>query len=129
MNTNKDTSPIIRYLVMCILGVIFAVTFCTTTSAQSAPTQTEKEWVETVKVELPQGLEVFSGISRYGNPKYWIEIEGIKVFLSATNKEHYINNTCTILLVEWYNKYTNTYKYTTRQKKESKINKINIEKL
>jgi hypothetical protein len=114
---------------MCILGVIFAITFCTTTSAQSAPTQTEKEWVETVKVELPQGLEVFSGISRYGNPKYWIEIEGIKVFLSATNKEHYINNTCTILLVEWYNKYTNTYKYTTRQKKESKMNKINIEKL
>ena len=114
---------------MTILGILFAIVFCCTSSAQSTPTQTEKEWVETNIIELPEGIEVFSGITREGNPKYWIEIQGIKVFLSATNKEHYINNTCTILLVEWYNKYTNTYKYTTRQKKESKTNKIKLEEL
>lgn len=126
----NDTPNYIKSIAMVILGIIFAIAFCATpVNAQSTPTQTEKEWVETVNVVLPPGLEVFSGITSGGNPKYWIELEGIKVFLSATNKEHYINNTCTILLVEWYNKYTNTYKYTTRQKKESKTNKINLERL
>lgn len=126
----NDTPNYIKSIAMVILGIIFAVAFCATpANAQSTPTQTEKEWVETVNVVLPPGLEVFSGITSGGNPKYWVEIEGIKVFLSPINKEHYINNTCTILLVEWYNKYTNTYKYTTRQKKESKTNKINLERL
>lgn len=125
-NTN-DINPIIRYIIMGILGAIFAIAFCCTTSAQSIHTQSENEWVETDCIELPQGLEIFSGITRNGNPKYWFEIEDIKVFISPTNKEHYINNTCTILLVEWYNKSKDIYKYTTRQKKETKQSKrINL---
>ena len=128
-NTN-DTNPIIKYIVMGILGAIFAIAFCCTTSAQSIHTQSENEWVETDCIEIPQGLEVFSGITKNGNPKYWFEIEDIKVFISPTNKEHYINNTCTILLVEWYNKSKDIYKYTTRQKKEIKQSKrINLEKI
>ena len=128
-NTN-DTNPIIRYIVMGILGAIFAIAFCCTTSAQSIHTQSEREWVETDCIEIPQGLEIFSGITKNGNPKYWFEIEDIKVFISPTNKEHYINNTCTILLVEWYNKSKDVYKYTTRQKKETKQSKrINLEKI
>ena len=128
-NTN-DTNPIIKYIVMGILGAIFAIAFCCTTSAQSIHTQSENEWVETDCIEIPQGLEVFSGITKNGNPKYWFDIEGVKVFISPTNKEHYINNTCTILLVEWYNKSKDIYKYTTRQKKETKQSKrINLEKI
>ena len=128
-NTN-DTNPTIKYIVMGILGAIFAIAFCCTTSAQSIHTQSENEWVETDCVEIPQGLEIFSGITKNGNPKYWFEIEGVKVFISPTNKEHYINNTCTIVLVEWYNKSKDIYKYTTRQKKETKQSKrINLEKI
>lgn len=126
----NDTNPIIRYIVMGILGAIFAIAFCCTTSAQSIHPQSKSEWVETDCIELPQGLEIFSGITRNGNPKYWFEIEDIKVYISPTNKEHYINNTCTILLVEWYNKSKDVYKYTTRQKKETKQPKrINLEKI
>ena len=129
-NTNKDVSPIIRYIVMGILGAIFTLAFCCTTSAQSIHTQSESEWVETDCIEIPQGLEIFSGITKNGNPKYWFEIEGVKVFITPVNKEHYINNTCTILLVEWYNKSKDIYKYTTRQKKETKhYNKINLNQL
>ena len=128
-NTN-DTNPIIKYIVMGILGAIFAIAFCCTTSAQSIHTQSENEWVETDCIEIPQGLEIFSGITRNGNPKYWFEIEGVKVFISPTIIEHYINNTCTILLVERYNATKDIYKYTTRQKKETKQSKrINLEKI
>ena len=126
-NTNKDISPIIRYIIMGMLGIIFTLIFCCTTSAQSIHTQSESEWVETDCVEIPQGLEIFSGITKNGNPKYWFDIDGVKVFISPTNKEHYINNTCTILLVEWYNATKDIYKYTTRQKKETKQSKrINL---
>lgn len=114
---------------MTILGILFTIVFCCTSSAQSTPTQTEKEWVEINIVELPEGIEVFSGITREGNPKYWVEIQGIKVFLSATNKEHYINGTKTLLLVEWYNKYLDRYKYTIRQKNKTITNKIKLEEL
>lgn len=127
MNNYEDISPAIRYLVMGILGFVFTIVCCITVSAQPVHTQSESEWVETDCVEIPQGLEVFSGITKNGNPKYWFNIHGVKVFISPTNKEHYINNTCTIVLVEWYNKTKNTYKYTTRQKKETKQSKrINL---
>lgn len=127
---NEDVSPIIRYIVMGILGAIFAIAFCCTTSAQSIHTQSESEWVETDCVEIPQGLEIFSGITKNGNPKYWFDIDGVKVFITPVNKEHYINNTCTIILVEWYNASKDIYKYTTRQKKEIKQSKrINLEKI
>ena len=131
----KEETPIIRYITMCILGVITGIMFLYSfnASAQNTnqPTQKEQsEWVEVNTVELPEGIEVFSGITRNGNPKYWIEIEGIKVFLSHTNKEHYINGTSTIILVEWYNKSTDRYKYTTRQKnKTPQVKRINLERL
>lgn len=129
-NINKDVSPIVRYIIMCVLGLISAIVFCYTATAQSAHTQPENEWIETVCVELPQGLEVFSGITRNGNPKYWFEIEGLKVFISPTNKEHYLNDTRTILLVEWYNKEKDIYRYTTRQKSDTKKpKKINLNSL
>lgn len=117
-------------IVLILLGIVLGIGII---SAQNTnqPTQKEQsEWVETSNVELPQGLEIFSGITRNGNPKYWFIIEDIKVFISTTNKEHYINNTCTILLVEWYNKSKDTYKYTTRQKKEpKKVKRINLKKI
>lgn len=125
----NNTPNYVKSITMIILGIIFAVAFCAT-PANAQSTQDKTEWVEVNSVDLPEGIEVFSGISRSGNPKYWIEIEGIKVFLSSTNKEHYINGTATIVLVEWYNNTLDRYKYTTRQKKQSKQSKrINLEKI
>ena len=130
MKSNTEKTPIGAYITMSVLAFICSLAFCLTLPAQSIHTQSESEWVETDCVEIPQGLEIFSGITRNGNPKYWFDIDGIKVFISPTNKEHYINNTCTILLVEWYNKEKNTYKYTTRQKKETKKSKrINLDNI
>ena len=128
-NTN-DTHPVIRYLIMGLFGAIFTIAFCCTTAAQEPKQTLENEWVETNTVVIPEGLEIFSGITRNGNPKYWFEIENIKVFISPINKEHYINGTAKILLVEWYNKYKDIYKYTTRQAKQPhKSNKINLDKI
>lgn len=125
----NNTPNYVKSITMIILGIIFAVAFCAT-PANAQSTQDKTEWVEVNSVDLPEGIEVFSGISRSGNPKYWIEIEGIKVFLSPTNKEHYINGTATIVLVEWYNNTLDRYKYTTKQKKQSKQPKrINLEKI
>lgn len=128
-STTNSTPNYVKSITMIILGIVFAVAFCAT-PANAQSTQDKTEWVEVNSVDLPEGIEVFSGISRSGNPKYWIEIEGIKVFLSPTNKEHYINGTATIVLVEWYNNTLDRYKYTTRQKKQSKQSKrINLEKI
>lgn len=125
----NNTPNYVKSITMIILGIIFAVAFCAT-PANAQSTQDKTEWVEVNSIDLPEGIEVFSGISRSGNPKYWIEIEGIKVFLSPTNKEHYTNGTATIVLVEWYNNTLDRYKYTTRQKKQSKQSKrINLEKI
>lgn len=123
--TKYDIICDIIIILLTIMVIIVGYFSIPTTSAQS-----KSDWVEIQSVEIPEGLEIFSGITRNGNPKYWFIIEDIKVFISPTNKEHYINNTCTILLVEWYNKSKNTYKYTTRQKKETKQSKrINLEKI
>ena len=129
MKSNMKTD-IGAKIVLCIMGFLFGIAFVYAQNTNQPTQKEQSEWVETSSVELPQGLEIFSGVTRNGNPKYWFVIEDIKVFISPTNKEHYINNTCTILLVEWYNKSKNTYKYTTRQKKETKQSKrINLEKI
>ena len=129
MKSNMKTD-IGAKIVLCIMGLLFGLAFVYAQNTNQPTQKEQSEWVETNNIELPQGLEIFSGITRNGNPKYWFIIEDIKVFISPTNKEHYINNTCTILLVEWYNKSKDIYKYTTRQKKETKQSKrINFEKI
>lgn len=132
-STTKTKTTLIERIVFILMlaGITTLFYYCIPeANATNQPTQKEQsEWVETNTVELPEGIEVFSGITRNGNPKYWIVIDDIKVFLSATNKKHYINGTATILLVEWYNKSTDKYKYTTRQKKETKSKRINFEKI
>lgn len=113
-----ETKPIVRYITMVLLGAIFAIAFCAIPCSAQDDNK-EPQWIETQSAELPYGVEVFSGITRNGNPKYWFDIEGIKVMVSPTNAEKYRNEEVIILLVEWYNKTTDKYKYTTRQKKNS----------
>lgn len=74
------------------------------------------EWIENATIELPQDLKIFSHRTSEGDTRYWFEIDGLKIYILPVNKEHYLNRTATILLVEWYNVNTDTYKYTTRKK-------------
>ena len=83
-------------------------------------------WVENLSVEIPQGLEICYQRTDEGVTRYWFEIEDIKIYISPTNVEHYLNGTAIILLVEWYNVNTDTYKYTTRKKKELKQSRLSI---
>lgn len=133
-STTNNKTTIVEIIVATMIVMMLSTLFyycIPEANAANQPTQKKQsEWVETNIIELPQGLEIFSGITRNGNPKYWFVIEDTKVFISSTNKEHYINNTCTILLVEWYNKSIDRYKYTTKQKKEDKQPKrINLKNI
>ena len=56
-------------------------------------------WVEKLSVEIPQGLEICYQRTDEGVTRYWFEIEGIKIYISPTNVEHYLNGTAIILLV------------------------------
>lgn len=106
-------------IIGCLLAFYYSLPECDAQTHQD----NVSEWVEVNSVEIPEGLEIHSGITKNGNPKYWFIIQDIKVFITPKNKEHYINGTATIILVEWYNKSKDRYKYTTRQKKEVKPSK------
>lgn len=126
LNTIEDEKPIVRNLTMIILGIIFSIIFYFTLPLPcDAQSKAESEWIEVKMIELPDTLEIKSGITSNGTPKYWFDIQGIKVYISPINKEHYINNTATIVIVEWYNKSKDRYKYTTRQLKPNKKVRIN----
>lgn len=128
--TKDDIICDIIIVILTLLVIAVGYFAIPTANAQSTQSTQKTEWVEVNSAKLPEGLEIFSGITRNGNSKYWVEIQGIKVYISETNKEHYINNTKTILLVEWYNESLNRYKYTTRQLKEQKPSqRLNLENL
>jgi hypothetical protein len=83
-------------------------------------------WREIQTVLIPQNVEIFEGVTRNGNTKYWIEVEGIKVSIAPTNVSKFQKGEVQLELVKWQNTETKAYKYSTRQvsgssaKKESK---------
>lgn len=91
---------------------------------------TKSEWVEKNAIEIPYELEVHKGVTKYGNNKYWFELEDIKVYMSSSNYQKYINKEIVLMLVEWYNPTTKKYRYTTRQKvQESRIKRLDVDNL
>jgi hypothetical protein len=77
-------------------------------------------WKEIQTVLIPQTVEVHEGVTRSGNNKYWIEVEGIKVTIAPTNVSKFQNGEVQLELVKWQNTETKAYKYSTRQVKSSK---------
>lgn len=109
--------------------IIVAMSTVFTINAQETETK-KSEWVEQTTVEIPYTVEINEGVTKNGNPKYWIDIEDISVPVSEGNYKKFINKEIVLVLVEWYNPTTGKYKYTTRQKAKSNVvKKLNIDEL
>ena len=80
----------------------------------------ESPWIEVQAVVLPHNVEIHEGLTRTGNPKAWIELEGMNVAVSPTNVEKWRNGEVEIELVKWQHKEKGTFKYSTRQVKSAK---------
>lgn len=69
---------------------------------------------EVQSVVIPQSTLVYEGVTKSGNPKYWIEVQGIKVSISKSNADK-LKMGEKILLVKWVDE-NGKYSYSTRCK-------------
>lgn len=83
----------------------------------------DSPWREIQTVEIPKTVEIHEGVTRSGNNKYWIEVEGIKVTIAPTNVSKFQKEEVKLELVKWYRDDTKEYKYSTRQVKGSSSKK------
>lgn len=83
----------------------------------------DSPWREIQTVEIPNTVEIHEGVTRSGNNKYWIEVEGIKVSIAPTNVSKFQKEEVKLELVKWYRDDTKEYKYSTRQVKGSSTKK------
>lgn len=83
----------------------------------------DSPWREIQTVEIPNTVEIHEGVTRSGNNKYWIEVEGIKVSIAPTNVSKFQKEEVKLELVKWYRDDTKEYKYSTRQVKGSSSKK------
>jgi hypothetical protein len=67
---------------------------------------------EVQSVVIPQSTIVYEGVTRNGNPKYWIEVSGVRVSISKSNAEK-LKSGEKILLVKWVDE-NGKYSYSTR---------------
>lgn len=67
---------------------------------------------EVQSVVIPQSTLVYEGVTRNGNPKYWIEVSGVRVSISKSNAEK-LKSGEKILLVKWVDE-NGKYSYSTR---------------
>ena len=61
---------------------------------------------------LPSTIVVYEGVTKSGNSKYWIEVQGIKVSISKSNADK-LKMGEKILLVKWVDE-NGKYSYSTR---------------
>jgi hypothetical protein len=127
METKKETKKAYIFGATLIITTILSMLFALDTFAQN---KTKTDWIEHNTVEIPYSVEINKGVTKNGNPKYWIDIKGVSVLVSEGNYKKFINKEVVLLLVEWYNPTTDKYKYTTRQKaKSNDTKKIDLDKL
>ena len=102
--------------IFAIVVVAIAIVFsCVTSNAQE---KKESPWVEVQQVDIPAGQTVYEGVTKSGNPKYWMEFDGVgKITVSPGSVVKYKDGTVTLVLVKWQHKKNGTYKYSIRQKK------------
>jgi hypothetical protein len=67
---------------------------------------------EVQSVAIPQSTMVYEGVTKSGNPKYWIEVSGVKVSISKSNAEK-LKRGEKVLLVKWVDE-NGKYSYSTR---------------
>lgn len=100
-----------KFILVLIVGLISIVGLC---APKNSP------WKEIQTALIPQTVEIHEGVTRSGNNKYWIEVEGIKVSIAPTNVSKFQKGEVQLELVKWQNTETKAYKYSTRQVKSSK---------
>lgn len=123
----KDEKWSIRIITLCVM--IWTSMFLAF-SIDAQETKKKSDWQEVSVVEIPYSVEIHTGVTKNGNPKYWIEIQGTNVIVSENNYNKFINKEVKLVLVEWYNPTTDKYKYTTRQAEKAKSNnKLNTDNL
>ena len=67
---------------------------------------------EVQSVAIPQSTIIYQGVTKSGNPKYWIEVSGVKVSISKSNAEK-LKMGEKVLLVKWVDE-NGKYSYSTR---------------
>ena len=114
-------------IIAIILAIIATISFFTSASAQTS----KSEWIETgIVVEIPYGYPIQQGLTKNNTPKYWLDIDGVKINVAPTTYTKFINKEIGLIVVEWHNSIKGTYRYTTRQKPlESKPSRLNLKKL
>lgn len=109
-----------------ILIILTYIFFSLGLSAQTAKQDmTPSGWIERDSIIMPFDLEVHTGVTKNGKTIYYFIIEEVRVMISSTNYQKYINKEAQILLVEWYNPEKDLFKYTTREYQENSTEKIN----
>ena len=103
--------------IFAIVVVAVATVFsCVTSNAQEV--NKESPWVEVQQVDIPAGQTIYEGVTKSGNPKYWMEFDGIgKITVSPGSAVKYKDGTVTLVLIKWRHKENESYKYSIRQKK------------
>ena len=93
----------------------------------TAQTAKESPWEEIQAIEIPQGQQIYEGVTKSGNPKYWFEFGELKVNVSPGSAIKYKEGATKLLLVKWQHKDTGKYKYSIRQKERAKKNTPNVD--
>lgn len=102
-----------KFIVALTLGLVSAVGLFA---------QKNSPWREVQCVEIPSTVTIHTGTTKSGNPKAWIELPEIgKVSVSPKSAEKFQRGEVKLELVKWYRDDTKAYKYSTRQKKGSKV--------
>ena len=98
--------------VVVAMATVFS---CVTSNAQE---KKESPWVEVQQVDIPAGQTIYEGVTKSGNPKYWMEFDGIgKITVSPGSAVKYKDGTVNLVLIKWQHKENESYKYSIRQKK------------
>ena len=107
---------------ICVLiGLLVAVVMSGMATTQPQNNKKESKWVEIQSVEIPAGTPIQEGLTRTGNPKYWIEIGELKVSVSPGSAEKFKKGQTKLVLVKWQSKEDpGEFKYSIRQKKGAK---------
>ena len=117
----------LKFIATTIWAIMLSIFLC---NVECSAQEKKSEWQEVTTIEIPNDVEIHTGVTKNGNHKYWIEVQGIKVAISEGNYNKFINKEVDLVLVEWYNATTDKYKYTTRQADKAKSNnKLNVDNL
>lgn len=117
-----------KKFIFVLIGLLVAVAMSGMATTQPQNNKKDSKWVEIQSVEIPAGTPIQEGLTRTGNPKYWIEIGDMKISVSSGSAEKFKKGQTKLVLVKWQSKEDpGEYKYSIRQAKEAKAKAPNID--